>query len=68
MSKRILLSQSFTEKLGSLMQRPGQENAPKDDIPWWLKYAGRAAGSAGGVRKYNPSKELQLICFLFSLN
>lgn len=30
------------------MARPGQDNVPRDDVPWHLKYAGRAAGIVGG--------------------
>ncbi|KAK7580319.1 hypothetical protein V9T40_000948 [Parthenolecanium corni] len=40
---------SFAEKLGSLMQRPNDDLASKDDSPWWLKYTARALGSIGGT-------------------
>lgn len=30
------------------MARPGQDPVAKDDVPWWLKYAGRGLGSVGG--------------------
>lgn len=30
------------------MARPGQDNVPRDDVPWHLKYGGRAAGIVGG--------------------
>ncbi|XP_034235118.1 calcium channel flower isoform X3 [Thrips palmi] len=39
---------SFTEKIGQLMQRPGQDAIPNDDVPWWMKYAGRGLGTVGG--------------------
>ncbi|XP_044739316.1 calcium channel flower isoform X2 [Chrysoperla carnea] len=38
---------SFQEKIASLMTRPGQENQPQDDTPWWMKYAGRGLGTVG---------------------
>ena len=31
------------------MQRPGQDPASKDDVPWWLKYAGRGLGTVGSI-------------------
>lgn len=39
---------SFAEKLGTLMRRPGEDIVPKDEVPWWLKYAGRGCGAFGG--------------------
>lgn len=30
------------------MQRPGQDAIPNDDVPWWMKYAGRGLGTVGG--------------------
>uniref|UniRef100_A0A2M4AMR1 Calcium channel flower n=1 Tax=Anopheles triannulatus TaxID=58253 RepID=A0A2M4AMR1_9DIPT len=39
---------SFAERLAGLMARPGQDNVPRDDVPWHLKYGGRAAGIVGG--------------------
>uniref|UniRef100_A0A1B6CZ35 Calcium channel flower n=1 Tax=Clastoptera arizonana TaxID=38151 RepID=A0A1B6CZ35_9HEMI len=39
---------SFAEKLGSLMQRPNQDPVAKDDVAWWMKYAGRGLGTVGG--------------------
>ncbi|XP_033220529.1 calcium channel flower isoform X1 [Belonocnema kinseyi] len=38
---------SFGEKLTSIMQRPGEDPVAKDDVPWWLKYAGRGLGTVG---------------------
>ncbi|KAF5275637.1 hypothetical protein FQA39_LY06749 [Lamprigera yunnana] len=38
---------SFTDKINSLMARPGQD-VPKDDVPWWLRYGGRAVGTLAG--------------------
>ncbi|XP_071450751.1 calcium channel flower isoform X1 [Hetaerina americana] len=40
---------SFMEKIGAMMQRPGQDAVPKDDVPWWMKYAGRGLGTVGGL-------------------
>ncbi|XP_054282663.1 calcium channel flower isoform X2 [Macrosteles quadrilineatus] len=39
---------SFAEKIGSLLQRPNEDPVPKDDVPWWMKYAGRGLGTVGG--------------------
>ncbi|XP_058837882.1 calcium channel flower isoform X1 [Topomyia yanbarensis] len=39
---------SFAERLAGLMVRPGQDNVPRDDVPWHLKYGGRAVGIVGG--------------------
>ncbi|RZF33952.1 hypothetical protein LSTR_LSTR010435 [Laodelphax striatellus] len=39
---------SFAEKLTSLMQRPNEDLVPKDEVPWWMKYAGRGCGTVGG--------------------
>jgi len=30
------------------MQRPNEDPVPKDDVPWWMKYAGRGLGTVGG--------------------
>ncbi|GLV48619.1 flower [Carabus blaptoides fortunei] len=38
---------SFSEKIASIMARPGQDPAAKDDVAWWLKYAGRGLGTVG---------------------
>lgn len=54
-------SQSFTEKLAGLMARPGQDNVPKDDIPWYIKYAGRALGIIGAFC------ECSFFCYLFNV-
>ncbi|XP_053668378.1 calcium channel flower [Anopheles marshallii] len=43
-----LIENSFAERLTTLMARPGQDNVPRDDVPWHLKYGGRAAGIVGG--------------------
>ncbi|XP_046398026.1 calcium channel flower isoform X2 [Ischnura elegans] len=40
---------SFMEKIGAMMQRPGEDAQPKDDVPWWMKYAGRGLGTVGGI-------------------
>jgi len=40
---------SLAEKIGALMQRPGEDVVPKDDVPWWMKYAGRGLGTVGGM-------------------
>lgn len=31
------------------MQRPGQDPVAKDDVPWWMKYAGRGLGTVGSI-------------------
>lgn len=33
------------------MQRPGQDPVAKDDVPWWMKYAGRGLGTIGSISK-----------------
>ncbi|XP_021914171.1 calcium channel flower isoform X2 [Zootermopsis nevadensis] len=38
---------SLAEKIGAIMQRPGQDAVAKDDVPWWMKYAGRGLGTVG---------------------
>ncbi|XP_029054793.1 calcium channel flower isoform X1 [Osmia bicornis bicornis] len=40
---------SFAEKLTSIMQKPGQDPVAKDDVPVWLKYAGRGLGTVGSL-------------------
>ncbi|CAH1129488.1 unnamed protein product [Ceutorhynchus assimilis] len=39
---------SIQEKISALMARPGQDPVSKDEIPWWLKVAGRGVGTVGG--------------------
>ncbi|CAH1109667.1 unnamed protein product [Psylliodes chrysocephalus] len=39
---------SFQDKISALMARPGQDPVAKDDVPWWMKFAGRAVGTIGG--------------------
>ncbi|KAJ8982028.1 hypothetical protein NQ317_007738 [Molorchus minor] len=39
---------SFQEKISALMARPGQDPVAKDDVPWWMKFAGRGVGTVGG--------------------
>lgn len=34
------------------MARPGQDNVPKDEIPWFLKYGARILGIVGAFCKY----------------
>lgn len=34
------------------MARPGQDPVSKDEIPWWLKFAGRGVGTVGGFSKF----------------
>ncbi|XP_043667895.1 calcium channel flower isoform X2 [Vespula pensylvanica] len=62
---------SFGEKIASIMQRPGQDPVAKDDIPWWMKYAGRGLGTVGGfiaifLGAWNCATILlaSIICFL----
>ncbi|XP_046961132.1 calcium channel flower isoform X1 [Vanessa cardui] len=38
---------SFADKISMLMDRPGGDNAQKDDVPWWMRYAGRGLGTVG---------------------
>ncbi|XP_013147084.1 PREDICTED: calcium channel flower isoform X1 [Papilio polytes] len=38
---------SFADKITMLMSRPGGENVQKDDVPWWMRYAGRGLGTVG---------------------
>ncbi|XP_076669876.1 calcium channel flower isoform X3 [Andrena cerasifolii] len=40
---------SFAEKISSIMQRPGQDPTAKDDVSWWMKYAGRGLGTVGSL-------------------
>ncbi|KAH1014051.1 calcium channel flower isoform X1 [Dendroctonus ponderosae] len=40
---------SFQDKISALMVRPGQDPVSKDEIPWWLKFAGRGLGTVGGI-------------------
>lgn len=34
------------------MERPGQDPVSKDDVPWWMKYAGRGLGTVGSLSKF----------------
>uniref|UniRef100_A0A1B0FY55 Calcium channel flower n=1 Tax=Phlebotomus papatasi TaxID=29031 RepID=A0A1B0FY55_PHLPP len=45
--RAAIYCESITEKFVSLMARPGQENVPKDDVPWYLKYGARVLGIVG---------------------
>ncbi|XP_076750042.1 calcium channel flower isoform X2 [Xylocopa sonorina] len=40
---------SIAEKISSIMQRPGQDPVAKDDVPRWMKYAGRGLGTVGSL-------------------
>lgn len=33
------------------MQRPNEDLVPKDEVPWWMRYGGRALGTVGGGSK-----------------
>lgn len=35
------------------MARPGQENVPKDDVPWYLKYGARVLGIVGAFCEFS---------------
>lgn len=35
------------------MQKPGQDPVAKDDVPVWLKYAGRGLGTVGSFSKFS---------------
>lgn len=37
------------------MQKPGQDPVAKDDVPWWMKYAGRGLGTVGSISKFARS-------------
>jgi hypothetical protein len=37
------------------MRKPGQDLADKDDVPWWMKYAGRGLGTVGSFSNYVTS-------------
>ncbi|KAJ8688479.1 hypothetical protein QAD02_024274 [Eretmocerus hayati] len=39
---------SLSEKFAQIMERPGQDPSPKDDVPWYLKYAARSLGCVAG--------------------
>lgn len=39
------------DKVGSLMARPNKDLVEKDDVPLWLKAAGRGVGTIGGGSK-----------------
>ncbi|XP_077300107.1 calcium channel flower [Arctopsyche grandis] len=39
---------SFAERVSGLLARPGQDAVPKDDVPWWMRTAGRGLGTVGG--------------------
>ncbi|XP_061708103.1 calcium channel flower isoform X2 [Cydia pomonella] len=38
---------SLTDKITMLMARPGGDNVQKDDVSWWMRYAGRGLGTVG---------------------
>nr|CAD7452311.1 unnamed protein product [Timema tahoe] len=42
---------AFMDKIAGIMQRPGEDAVPKDDVPWWMKYAGRGLGTVGSMSK-----------------
>lgn len=37
------------------MQRPGQDPAAKDDVSWWMKYAGRGLGTVGSLSTFSTA-------------
>lgn len=39
-----------------MMARPNQANQVQDDIPWYMKYAGRGLGTIGAFCKFNLIK------------
>lgn len=61
MLNRTFFLQSFAEKIAGLMARPNQDAIPRDDVPWYLKYAGRGLGIVGAFCKW------KLCCFSFSI-
>jgi len=48
----VHIFQSFGEKIASIMERPGQNPVTKDDVPWWMKYAGRGLGTVGSISRF----------------
>lgn len=40
---------SLADKINGWMVRPGEDPNAKDDVPWWMKYAGRGLGTIGSV-------------------
>lgn len=48
------------------MQRPGQDPVAKDDVPWWMKYAGRGLGTVGSISKFLNLKNI--IKYILSQN
>lgn len=63
-------TQSFTDKLGGLLARPGESEIPKSDIPWYLRYGAQALGVVAAFCKYFPIRfffhnELTKIAFFF---
>lgn len=42
----------MADKISMLMARPGGDNAAKDDVPWWMRYAGRGLGTVGSASTY----------------
>ncbi|KZC07297.1 Calcium channel flower, partial [Dufourea novaeangliae] len=40
---------SFSEKIMTIMQKPGQDPASKDDVSWWMKYTARGLGTVGSI-------------------
>ena len=32
-----------------------QTSKPEEEVPWWMKYAGRGMGTFGGIGNFNTS-------------
>lgn len=45
------------------MQRPGQDPVAKDDVPWWMKYAGRGLGTVGSISEFTITPAICNILF-----
>lgn len=45
------------------MQRPGQDPVAKDDVPWWMKYAGRGLGTVGSISEFALYHHPNAICY-----
>lgn len=43
------------EKILSIMQKPGQDPVAKDDVPWWMKFAGRGLGTVGSLSMFSKT-------------
>lgn len=49
------------------MQRPGQDPVAKDDVPWWMKYAGRGLGTVGSISEFIITTQYESRYLLFRI-